>query len=237
MPIRLTSTKIKEKQKTAPARRDARSRGMQARLDDDRVSELLDVATEVFIEHGFHGASTNEIARRANCSKTTFYSRFPTKEKLFTAVLERRTKFIFEQFARTLSPELPLEEALKEYGSSLLQIALSEDQIALFRVISMESPRFPQLGECFYELGPGKGLAHLGAYLAAQVKLGRLMKEDPLLMAEHLRSLLTGGYVRWAVLGVGGHPSPKERRRHIEAAVKVFLRAYSALSKSKRKTS
>jgi AcrR family transcriptional regulator len=66
--------KITEKQETTPARREVRSTGMQARLDDDRVSELLDVATEVFIEYGFDGASTNKIARRANCSKTTFYS-------------------------------------------------------------------------------------------------------------------------------------------------------------------
>lgn len=35
------------------------------------------------ISEGFSAASTNEIARRANLSKTTFYSRFPTKERLF----------------------------------------------------------------------------------------------------------------------------------------------------------
>jgi TetR/AcrR family transcriptional repressor of mexJK operon len=214
-----------------------KSTGMQARLDDHRVSELLDVATGVFIEHGFEGASTNEIARRANCSKTTLYSRFPTKEKLFTAVLERRTESIFNQFATTLSSDLPLEEALKEYGSRLLQFALSEDQIALIRVVSMESPKFPQLGERFYELGPGRGLTHLGTYLEAQVKLGRLMKEDPLLMAEHLRSLITGGYARWAVLGIRSHFSPKERQRRTEAAIKVFLRAYSVPSRGKKKTS
>jgi TetR/AcrR family transcriptional repressor of mexJK operon len=225
--------KISEKQGTTPDRQEARSTGMQPRLDDDRVSELLDVATEVFVEHGFEGASTNEIARRANCSKTTFYSRFPTKEKLFTAVLERRTKLIFNQFATTLSSKLPLEEALKEYGFRLLQVMLSEDQIALLRVVSMESPRFPQLWERFYELGPGRGLAYLGAYLEAQIKHGRLIKEDPILMAEHLISLITGGYVRWSVLGIRSHVSPKEKQRRVEAAVKVFLRAYSAPSRGR----
>jgi len=237
MPIRLNSMKITEEPETTSARREARSTGMQARLDDDRVSELLDVATEVFIEHGFEGASTNEIARRANCSKTTFYSRFPTKEKLFTAVLERRMEFIFNQFATALSPELPLEETLKEYGSGLLQFVLSEDQLALARVVSMESPKFPQVGERFYELGPGRNRAYLGTYLEAQIKRGRLMKEDPILMADHLISLITGGHARWAILGIRSHLSPKERQRRIGAAVKVFLRAYSAPSRSKTKTS
>jgi TetR/AcrR family transcriptional regulator, mexJK operon transcriptional repressor len=229
--------KITEKQQTTPARREARSAGMQPRLDDDRVSELLDVATEVFIECGFDGASTNEIARRANCSKTTFYSRFPTKEKLFTAVPERRMEFVSNQFATALSLESPLEETLKDYGSRLLQFVLSEDHLALVRVVSMESPKFPQLGERFYELGPGRGLGYLGTYLEAQIKRGRLMKEDPILMADHLISLITGGFARWKILGIRSHVSPKERERRIEAAVKVFLRAYSAPGRSKTETS
>jgi AcrR family transcriptional regulator len=54
------------------------------------LTELLDVATEVFVSEGFSAASTNEIARHANSSKTTFCSRFPTEEQLFLAVIERR---------------------------------------------------------------------------------------------------------------------------------------------------
>ncbi len=61
-----------------------------SRLGDDRIAELLDIAGKEFIAHGFEGASITEIAKRANSSKPTFYSRFPTKEKLFVAVLERR---------------------------------------------------------------------------------------------------------------------------------------------------
>jgi TetR/AcrR family transcriptional regulator, mexJK operon transcriptional repressor len=201
---------------------------IQTRLDEERVSELLDAATEVFIEHGFEGASTNEIARRANCSKRTLYVRFPTKEKLFIAVLERRMDFIFTQFATALPPEGPVERALKEYGSRLLQFALSEDQIALARVVSMESPRFPKLGERFYELGPGRGLTYVASYMAGQIKRGELIKEDPRMMAEHLISLITGGYVRWAVLGLRDNPSSKEKKQSLDGAVKMFMRAYSS---------
>ena len=49
------------------------------RLQDDRVAEILDIAAGVFIAEGFAAASTNKIARLARASKTTFYSRFPTK--------------------------------------------------------------------------------------------------------------------------------------------------------------
>lgn len=207
---------------------------MQTRLEENRVAELLDIATEVFIQHGFEGASTNEIARKANCSKTTFYSRFPTKEKLFLAVVERRMEYVFSRYGIAFPMDAPLERTLKEYGSRLLHLFMSEDQLALLRVVSMESPRFPELGERFYELGPGRGVSYLAAYLEEQVKRGRLLKEDPATMAEHLISLITGGQVRWAILGLFRRSmSSKQKQVHIDAVVRVFLRAYSASQRRK----
>ena len=213
--------------KRGPADKHRTSASIQTRLDDDRVFELLDVAAEVFIEHGFEGASTNEIARRANCSKTTLYARYPTKEKLFLAVLERRMELILSGFATTLQPEAPIEQTLKEYGIHLLQLALSENQRGMVRVVNMESSRFPDLGKRFYELGPGRGVAILASYMEEQIKRQRLIKENPQIMAEHLMSLITGGYVRWTLLGLPDNISLKEKKQRVSAAVEMFLRAYS----------
>ena len=200
---------------------------IQTRLEQDRVDELLDVAAEIFVEKGFAAASTNEIAKRSNSSKTTFYSRFPTKEKLFIAVLERRMNRIFSEISTALPLDGPVQTVLREYGAKLLQFAISEDQLALFRVVSMESTRFPALAERFFELGPKRGQAYLSGYLQEQIKRGCLVNEDAATMAEHLMSLLTGGRVRWAALGLRSHLGPKDRQKHVDAAVRVFLRAYS----------
>ena len=220
-----------------PAGKQRTSASIQTRLDDDRVSELLDVAAEVFIEHGFEGASTNEIARRGNCSKTTLYARYPTKEKLFLAVLERRMALILSDFTTTLQPELPIEQTLKEYGFRLMQLALSENQLGMVRVISMEASRFPDLGKRFYELGPGRGVAILASYMEEQIKRDRLIKENPQIMAEHLMSLITGGYVRWTMLGLPDNVSLKEKKQRVSAAVEMFLRAYSTRSGASVKSS
>ncbi len=157
------------------------------------------------------------------------YSRFPTKEKLFIAVLERRMNRIFSEVSTTLPLDGPIPTVLKEYGSRLLQFAISEDQLALFRVVSMESTRFPALAERFFELGPKRGQDYLSNYLQGQIKRGCLVNEDAATMAEHFMSLLTGGRVRWAALGLRSHLGPKDRQKHVDAAVKVFLRAYSAI--------
>jgi len=223
--------------KRKPAGKQRVSVQIQTRLDDDRVSELLNVATEVFIERGFEGASTNEIARRANCSKTTLYTRYPTKEKLFLAVLERRMELILSEFATTLQPEPPIEQTLKEYGFHLLQLVLSENQRGMVRVVSMESSKFPDLAKRFYDLGPGRGAAILASYMDEQIKRQRLINENPQIMAEHLMSLITGGYVRWTLLGLPDNIGLKEKKQRVSAAVEMFLRAYSTQSGTSAKYS
>jgi TetR/AcrR family transcriptional regulator of autoinduction and epiphytic fitness len=209
------------------AQRKRKPRPVRARLHEERLTELLDVAAEVFISEGFSAASTNEIARRANSSKTTFYSRFPTKEQLFLAVIERRVSGIFHHVAASLPDEPPTEETLRNFGSALIRFALSKEQIALVRVVSMESAKFPELGKRFYELGPKRGEGALAAYLMKQVEKGRLLNEDTRQMAQHFISLVTGGPIRWFVFGFDRSSLPKSAlQKHLNSAIQAFMRAY-----------
>ena len=199
----------------------------RTRLEADRLTELLDVAAEVFIAQGFESASINEIARRANASKTTFYSRFPTKEILFSAVIEYRMDQVFRKIAPALPMDAPIDKALREFAMSIARAALSPLQIGLIRMMSMESKRFPELGRRFYELGAGRGKALLAEYLAQQTRRGHLREDDPQIMAEQFISLVIGGPVHWYVLGFrASMPQAEERAKHVDAAVNTFLRAY-----------
>jgi TetR/AcrR family transcriptional regulator, mexJK operon transcriptional repressor len=209
------------------AQHKLKPRPVRARLAEERLTELLDVAAEVFISEGFSAASTNEIARRANSSKTTFYSRFPTKEKLFLAVIERRMTRKLQEAAAGLPDEPPVAETLRNYAAALIRAALSKEHLALVRVISMESVNFPELGKRFYELGPKRGEAMLAAYFAKQIEKGRLSDDDTRQMAEHFLSLITGGPIRWFVLALTPADLPKNAlQKHINAAIETFMRAY-----------
>jgi TetR/AcrR family transcriptional regulator, mexJK operon transcriptional repressor len=200
---------------------------LRARLQEDRIAEILDIAAEVFIADGYQAASTNKIARLANASKTTFYSRFPSKQELFLAVIERRMERIFERVAQF--PELPgMQSTLRQFGSNVLRIALSQEQIALVRMISMEAGKYPELAQRFFEKGPKRGEEALANYLAREIKAGHLREDDPLTMARNLMSLLTGSPVRWFVLGFDPKPIPDRAvTRHVESVVELFLRAYA----------
>ncbi|MGC2279062.1 MAG: TetR/AcrR family transcriptional regulator [Candidatus Acidiferrales bacterium] len=218
---------MKTTRRKRKTRARARPRAIRTRLDDERLGELLDVAAEEFIREGFSAASTNEIARRANSSKTTFYSRFPTKEKLFLAVIERRMSRKLREAAAGLPEEPPVAETLRNYAAALIRGVLSKDQLALVRVISMESVNFPELGKRFYELGPKRGEAIMAAYFEKQVEKGRLSDDDTQRMAEHFLSLITGGPIRWFMLAFDPNaPSQSALEKHINAAIEVFMRAY-----------
>ncbi len=80
-----------------------------------------------------------------------------------------------QQFASALPEDPPIEGTLRNYSSALIRVALSKEQLALVRVISMEAAKFPELGERFYELGPKRGEERLAAYLTKQVENGRLI--------------------------------------------------------------
>jgi TetR/AcrR family transcriptional regulator, mexJK operon transcriptional repressor len=198
------------------------------RLNAERLAELLDVATEVFLEQGFDAASTREIARRANASKTTFYARFPSKEDLFLAVVERRMATVFEQVARFPETE-SIEDTLYEFGSGMLKIALSPEQIALIRLVNAEAERYPHLALHFYENGAKRGEDALARFFAMQIRKGRLRRGRPLTMARQFMSLITGSPVRWFVLGF--NPASLSKRAlevHLQESVEFFLNACKA---------
>src|SRR5688500_16218719 len=51
----------------------------------ERRASVLDAAVPVFAEHGFHAASTMEVAKKAGLSQAYVFRLFPTKAELFVA--------------------------------------------------------------------------------------------------------------------------------------------------------
>jgi hypothetical protein len=137
---------------------------------------------------------------------------------------------IFKEVVAALPEEVPVEEALRNFGLAAVRFVLSKEQVALVRVVSMESAKFPELGKRFYELGPKRGEEALAAYLTRQAEKGRLSNEDTRQMAQHFMSLITGGPVRWFVFGfVPSSLSESELQKHLDSAIQVFMRAYGRI--------
>ena len=194
-----------------------------------RAERLLDVATEVFLDEGFKGASMSEIARRAGASKQTLYARYPSKAALFAALVERKASRLFETIG-PLGEGRSLRETLVHCGSSLLELILSEDARGVHRVVIAECMEFPELAEIFWERGPGRVRAMLAEYLRAQQKSGEIRCDDPEQAVEILLGLVVSGASLRAWLGI--RPTlvrtPAQRKAWVNHAVDVFLSSMEA---------
>ena len=66
----------------------------------ERREEILDAALAEFATHGYHGASTEGIARGAGISQPYVFRLFGTKQELFKAVAARCFRETLEMFQR-----------------------------------------------------------------------------------------------------------------------------------------
>jgi AcrR family transcriptional regulator len=75
--------------------------------------DILDAARDVFEEYGARRANVDDVARKAGISRSTLYRRFPNKESLLAAVIERETNAFLDELDR-LAQDLPPQEAVIE---------------------------------------------------------------------------------------------------------------------------
>src|SRR5215469_4202105 len=94
-----------------------------------RRDEVLDAAMVEFAEHGFEGASTEDIARGAGISQPYLFRLFGTKKELFKAAVARCLRETLELFQRAAEGKRG-EDALKAIGQAYQQ-QLEEDRTRL----------------------------------------------------------------------------------------------------------
>jgi AcrR family transcriptional regulator len=83
----------------------------------ERREEILDAALPVFAELGLHGASTDDIARKAGISQPYVFRLFGTKKGLYLALVARCFRQTLELMQRAAEGKRG-EEALKAIGAA-----------------------------------------------------------------------------------------------------------------------
>jgi hypothetical protein len=123
-----------------------------------------------------------------------------------------------------------LRETLVHCGSELLELIVSEDARGVHRVVIAECMEFPELGELFWDRGPGRTRAMLAHYLRTQQKLGNIQCGDPEQAVEILLALIVSGASLRAWLGLPSTfaKTAAQRKSWVNLAVDVFLSAVHA---------
>ena len=77
---------------------------------------ILEAATEVFSEKGYHGAAVDDIVRESQTSKGSFYFHFPSKQDIFFALVDRLASSLTRSAEDGDAPGQHINEVLAKLG-------------------------------------------------------------------------------------------------------------------------
>ncbi|MEM6276477.1 MAG: TetR/AcrR family transcriptional regulator [Pseudomonadota bacterium] len=191
-----------------------------------KFDQVLDGATEIFMTEGFERASVDEIARRANVSKATLYSYFPDKRLLFVEVMKRECERRAKEAEDFIDKSFPPKQVLPLAGRVLVDFFLSEFGQQSFRMSIAESGKFKELGQRFYDAGPGLIERELVPYFEEAEERGELRIEDKILAAHQFAELCKARIFPMTMLHIKDDIPEGERATVVSEAVKMFLARY-----------
>jgi len=202
-------------------------RNLRGRPPDPRKREaILEAARRQFLARGYD-ASLEAVALDARVSRQTIYNLYGGKDELFVAVLANRAEQLTQPLAgasEAVSPRAVLTELGRRFGEAFLSV----ESVQFQRAVLACAQRFPRLARSFYEAGPGKTLARLAAYVAAETRRGRLAAADPELAAEQFLGMLKGNLHTRLIFCEDLRIAPAEMERRVQGCVEAFLKAHGA---------
>jgi AcrR family transcriptional regulator len=194
----------------------------------DCRERLIRAAAERFMSDGYR-ASIDQIASRAGVARQTVYNHFASKEDLFSEVAHIAASSILVSLDEKGGG---LREHLVRFGATFRHRLIGDEGLALFRTISAESPRFPDLGRAFYDKGPGQTIRRLADFLKRAMDEGTLRRDDPKYAAETLLAMLDCGDRSRRLFGASLLPARAEKAR-VARIIDCFLRAFAPSHPSK----
>jgi len=201
-----------------PSKQELRTKETQARL--------LDAAEEVFVRDGYESAQLDEIAASAGRSKGAVYTHFKSKEDLFLALFEHRTRSYVERLMNSLNKCTNRKQRMETFREFYVGLAHDRTWPILtleFKLFALRHPESKErLRKAFEMSKPTTSDAH---YKLMFGELTREEKTDIDLSSSALGPIVSG-------LMLESHFEPEKLS---EAALRRLLgRLFDALFHSRR---
>jgi AcrR family transcriptional regulator len=129
--------------------------GRTRKSAEERREEILAVAIRHFAEGGYHGTSTESIAREAGISQPYLFRLFRTKKELFLACTDRANAKVHEVFMRA-AESASEGEVLKTLGHAYVDELLPDRHAVLMQMQGYAATSDPDIRshvrECYGRL-------------------------------------------------------------------------------------
>lgn len=194
-------------------------------------SSILGAATEHFLTGGYTRTSMEDIARSAQVSKQTVYMHFGNKESLLFEIVNQimtAASDPFDHDIHELGESDDLDIDLRDHARQQLALVMQPRPLQLRRLVIAEAVTFPQLGQIFYDNGPGLTISQLAGAFDRLHQRHLLECPDATRAASDFNWLIMSEPINQAMLLGNDQPSTDtELHRWADQAVTTFLAAYA----------
>ena len=154
----------------------------------ERRRQLMDHATQLFAEHGYHPTSVAEIVQGLGVGKGVFYWYFESKESLLVDILKEAQHDLRRAQQQAIGEEAdPLRRIELGIRASLAWLTENRRLITLFQFAATEERFAPTLRR-----GQEVAIADVVPHVKEGIVAGRIRDSDPLVLTH-------------AILGVTNH--------------------------------
>ncbi|AMM15727.1 hypothetical protein AX768_15740 [Burkholderia sp. PAMC 28687] len=196
----------------------------------DVEERILDAATAMFLQHGFGGASLERIAEAAGAGKATLYSRYSGKEALFSEVVKRNCERSLQLvYDAPQSAELP--QRLVAVTQTLVTRLLSDEVIALIRMVVADAPRFPSLAKLTSDAGRSRAVEAVATMIAEHsgrsfdARTQAANKRHAHVLATQLLDAIVSPMLMRGLMGEDLDEIRGDIRSHVKQTVALFVAA------------
>lgn len=108
-----------------------------------KLQAIIDAARRIVLAEGLDQAKMGAIATAAGVSTATLYAYFPSKNDLFRAVVEKVATDVDTLMDTALHK--PDDDPIEQLALAFMQPLNNPDLRAVFRIMAVEGPRFPEV--------------------------------------------------------------------------------------------
>lgn len=188
---------------------------------EKKRKDIIDAAINEFREHGFLGAKTTSIAKKANVSSRTLYNHFDSKEALFDAISKIMIERNWSMKPVPYDPNRDFVEQLKDALWRYIEVITDETALGLNRMVISELIRDLDRSRQFFSETESHDYP-ITRLISEAMEAGVLRKADPTFATSQLLALVKNFFF-WPEFFLGENPTSKDV---LDDCVAMFLAHY-----------
>jgi len=187
---------------------------------EERCRVIIEAALTLFSQKGFRGTTTKEIAQAAGCSEATLFKHFATKDKLYSAILETKSR-IEAVLGQAMHMAARKDDAGVLRAVGLQALSHIEHDAMLMRLLLFSALEGHALALSFFESQVRRLHEFLSSYIETRIADGVFRPVNPLVAARSFFGMIVHYLLLHEIYGVK-RPVDVSPEQVVETFVTLF---------------